>query len=290
MSLKDEILQLKRKQAEVKEEQEKIKHELEKILFEKDFSYERIAVPGHGVYIYPCIVAEESFEICNKEIRMEERDIIATNYHLITVNPNFSIYVEETAFLDQENRDFVLNNIYGTIKSNIIRNVCYTVTIDGISFNFSKDIPADKILENNTETFRMELFANALLPVTTKNKQVENNFYAALNQFLYNGEEISFEDLVRSSQKMTKLNFASNLFCYLYIDSKIKKQTFSIELKCNKTVLEFTGSFQLVNYSARVFLKTLADNKKVMEFSGENYCIPRIEESDEIISVKDLFL
>ncbi len=290
MNLTEEILRLKQMQSEVETEEKKIQQELEKILFSEDFNYETIEVSSNEYYVYPNVIPAKPFLIRNEKIGMDDWNRIKKSYILFDINEKKSIHVVELASLKYIEKSFILNNIHGTVKSAIVKSVNYTITFCDIDFSFSREIPEELILKNNKEAFKSELFSDTLSPLTLRNSHVENNFSASLKPFLYGNTSLSFKEVIKNDKEIVTINFSSYVFGRIELNKQDSSRQFSFQLKCNATEISFIGKFQVVKYSCRIFLKTLVDNKRVSEFSGDGYCIPcPIECSDEIVEVSHLF-
>lgn len=290
MILQESILRLKQKQLELQEEQNAVKQKLSKILFEKDFSYEMIEIPEQGYFIYPYIVPCSSFQISSEKITLEEDTIVKT-YLLLSTKENLPIEVKENALLIPKKANFTIENICGEAITHIISVIRYTITIDGFHFCFYKNIPEEQILKHNEEIFTLNFFSDAMDAITVKNTQISNNFSTSLRPYCYYKQQYSFEDIVmKSTHDIVKIRLADNLVCTLTIERKMCTKPFSIALKCNRTTLNFTGKFEVIKYSARVLLVTMVNNKKVIEFSDDGYCVPYFTGNDaEEFEVKSLF-
>lgn len=288
MNLQTEILRLKQLQSERNREYEKIQKELEEILFSEDFSYETIEISKSKSYVYPCVVPSKQFQIYDEKIETDDMQMLKRSYTLLDKNQKNSIQVTELSFLDTVEKPFILKDIHGTIKSTIVKWVNYTVVLCGVDFSFSKNISEKMLLTNNHENFKMKQFSNAISSITMKNGQLEDIFSVSLKPFLYdNKEAFSLKEAIENS--ITKISFSQWVYGKFSFTKQEHERKFSFSLKCNETVVSFTKKFQVIKYLVRVFLKTMENDKKVSEFSGDGYCIPCfLKDDDEIIEINQL--
>lgn len=103
---------------------------------------------------------------------------------------------------------------------------------------------------------------------------------------------ISFSNIVKkyleSGNSTVELQLADNIICKIEFTSSKREQLFSIDLNCNRSSITLLGEFQIINYSARILLNTLVDQRKIVEFSGDGYGVVLTDIPDEEIELKKI--
>ena len=296
MSLKDSISLLKRKQLELKKEYENVKKELERILFDNPLKYKKVYIPQTDkYYIYPCIQAPKDFYYVSEEVNLTDNSIIK-KYFLSNVTDMSSIKITETAYLREKSKSFNLQGLSGIISTHVIFKICYSIKLDDFEFEFLKNIPVNDVIKNYDEKFNINLLNKTLESVILRNQKIENNFYASIKPFLFEENNVNtslldlFNTYFETKQSVLFLNFLPILECRVEIESSKKEQRVSVELNVNGTSISFSVTLEIVNYSAKIFLKTLVYKKIVMFFSDSGYGILDFNIPDYEVEIGKLFL
>ena len=143
------------------------------------------------------------------------------------------------------------------------------------------------------EKINLKDFPCQLDNVTMRNQKIQINFTSSVMPFHFNTDtNISFSNIVKkyleSGKSTVELPLADNIICKIEFTSSKREQPFSIDLNCNRSSVTFLGEFQIINYSARILLNTLVDQRKIVEFSGDGYGVVLTDIPDEEIELKKI--
>lgn len=295
MNLKESILTLSRYQKKLDEEYAILKAELEKIMFELPCIYKRISVPqSDRYYIYPCAqINNERFGMVAKTINIDNKALTITKKYSIGCNEIISIDVTEIATLESKEFDITLHKIKGKIKTHFVSKVNYILKIEDFEFKFTKRFFWNDTLEHFNEKFNLKDFPWLLDNVTMRNQKIKINFISSIKPFHFDPDtNISFSNIVKkyleSGKSTADIQLADNIICKIEFTGSKKEQPCSIDLNCNLSSITLLGEFQVINYSARILLNTLVDQRKIVEFSGDGYGVALTDIPDEEIELKKI--
>lgn len=293
MDLKTSILTLSRYQKKLDEEYAGLKAELKKIIFESPHIYKRISVPkSDRYYIYPCVQINKGiFEMVAKNINIDNLTI--TKKYSISCEEIISFDVTEVATLEPKEMDITINGVKVNVKTHFVSKINYIVTFENFEFKFTKRFFLNDVLKHYPEKIKLKDFTCQLDNVTMRNQKIQINFTSSVMPFHFNTDtNISFSNIVKkyleSGKSTIELPLADNIICKIKFTSSKREQPFSIYLNCNRSSITLLGEFQVINYSARILLNTLVDQRKIVEFSGDGYGVALTDIPDEEIELKIL--
>lgn len=293
MNLKESILTLSRYQKKLDEEYAGLKAELEKIMFESPHIYKRISVPkSDRYYIYPCVQINNGiFEMAAKNINIDNLTI--TKKYSISCEEIISFDVTEVATLEPKEMDITIHGVKVKVKTHFFSKINYILRIENFEFKFTKRFFLNDVLKHYPEKINLKDFPCQLDNVTMRNQKIQINFTSSVMPFHFNTDtNISFSNIVKkyleSGKSTVELPLADNIICKIEFTSSKREQPFSIDLNCNRSSVTFLGEFQIINYSARILLNTLVDQRKIVEFSGDGYGVILTDIPDEEIELKKI--
>lgn len=293
MDLKTSILTLSRYQKKLDEEYAGLKAELKKIIFESPHIYKRISVPkSDRYYIYPCVQINKGiFEMVAKNINIDNLTI--TKKYSISCEEIISFDVTEVATLEPKEMDITINGVKVNVKTHFVSKINYIVTFENFEFKFTKRFFLNDVLKHYPEKIKLKDFTCQLDNVTMRNQKIQINFTSSVMPFHFNTDtNISFSNIVKkyleSGKSTIELPLADNIICKIKFTSSKREQPFSIDLNCNRSSITLLGEFQVINYSARILLNTLVDQRKIVEFSGDGYGVALTDIPDEEIELKKI--
>lgn len=293
MNLKESILTLSRYQKKLDEEYAGLKAELEKIMFESPHIYKRISVPkSDRYYIYPCVQINKGiFEMVAKNINIDNLTI--TKKYSISCEEIISFDVTEVATLEPKEMDITIHGVKVKVKTHFFSKINYILRIENFEFKFTKRFFLNDVLKHYPEKINLKDFPCQLDNVTMRNQKIQINFTSSVMPFHFNTDtNISFSNIVKkyleSGNSTVELQLADNIICKIEFTSSKREQPFSIDLNCNRSSITLLGEFQVINYSARILLNTLVDQRKIVEFSGDGYGVVLTDIPDEEIELKIL--
>lgn len=293
MNLKESILTLSRYQKKLDEEYAGLKAELEKIMFESPHIYKRISVPkSDRYYIYPCVQINNGiFEMAAKNINIDNLTI--TKKYSISCEEIISFDVTEVATLEPKEMDITIHGVKVKVKTHFFSKINYILRIKNFEFKFTKRFFLNDVLKHYPEKINLKDFPCQLDNVTMRNQKIQINFTSSVMPFHFNTDtNISFSNIVKkyleSGKSTVELPLADNIICKIEFTSSKREQPFSIDLNCNRSSVTFLGEFQIINYSARILLNTLVDQRKIVEFSGDGYGVVLTDIPDEEIELKKI--
>lgn len=293
MNLKESILTLSRYQKKLDEEYAGLKAELEKIMFESPHIYKRISVPkSDRYYIYPCVQINNGiFEMAAKNINIDNLTI--TKKYSISCEEIISFDVTEVATLEPKEMDITIHGVKVKVKTHFFSKINYILRIENFEFKFTKRFFLNDVLKHYPEKINLKDFPCQLDNVTMRNQKIQINFTSSVMPFHFNTDtNISFSNIVKkyleSGNSTVELQLADNIICKIEFTSSKREQPFSIDLNCNRSSITLLGEFQVINYSARILLNTLVDQRKIVEFSGDGYGVVLTDIPDEEIELKIL--
>ncbi len=293
MNLKESILTLSRYQKKLDEEYAGLKAELEKIMFESPHIYKRISVPkSDRYYIYPCVQINNGiFEMAAKNINIDNLTI--TKKYSISCEEIISFDVTEVATLEPKEMDITIHGVKVKVKTHFFSKINYILRIENFEFKFTKRFFLNDVLKHYPEKINLKDFPCQLDNVTMRNQKIQINFTSSVMPFHFNTDtNISFSNIVKkyleSGKSTVELPLADNIICKIEFTSSKREQPFSIDLNCNRSSVTFLGEFQIINYSARILLNTLVDQRKIVEFSGDGYGVVLTDIPDEEIELKKI--
>ena len=293
MNLKESILTLSRYQKKLDEEYAGLKAELEKIMFESPHIYKRISVPkSDRYYIYPCVQINNGiFEMAAKNINIDNLTI--TKKYSISCEEIISFDVTEVATLEPKEMDITIHGVKVKVKTHVFSKINYILRIENFEFKFTKRFFLNDVLKHYPEKINLKDFPCQLDNVTMRNQKIQINFTSSVMPFHFNTDtNISFSNIVKkyleSGKSTVELPLADNIICKIEFTSSKREQPFSIDLNCNRSSVTFLGEFQIINYSARILLNTLVDQRKIVEFSGDGYGVVLTDIPDEEIELKKI--
>mgnify|MGYP000944607692 FL=1 len=293
MNLKESILTLSRYQKKLDEEYAGLKAELEKIMFESPHIYKRISVPkSDRYYIYPCVQINNGiFEMAAKNINIDNLTI--TKKYSISCEEIISFDVTEVATLEPKEMDITIHGVKVKVKTHFFSKINYILRIENFEFKFTKRFFLNDVLKHYPEKINLKDFPCQLDNVTMRNQKIQINFTSSVMPFHFNTDtNISFSNIVKkyleSGKSTIELPLADNIICKIKFTSSKREQPFSIDLNCNRSSITLLGEFQVINYSARVLLNTLVDQRKILEFSGDGYGVVITNVPDEEIKIQEL--
>lgn len=293
MDLKTSILTLSRYQKKLDEEYAGLKAELKKIIFESPHIYKRISVPkSDRYYIYPCVQINKGiFEMVAKNINIDNLTI--TKKYSISCEEIISFDVTEVATLEPKEMDITINGVKVNVKTHFVSKINYIVTFENFEFKFTKRFFLNDVLKHYPEKIKLKDFTCQLDNVTMRNQKIQINFTSSVMPFHFNTDtNISFSNIVKkyleSGKSTIELPLADNIICKIKFTSSKREQPFSIYLNCNRSSITLLGEFQVINYSARILLNTLVDQRKIVEFSSDGYGVALTDIPDEEIELKIL--
>ena len=293
MNLKESILTLSRYQKKLDEEYAGLKAELEKIMFESPHIYKRISVPkSDRYYIYPCVQINNGiFEMAAKNINIDNLTI--TKKYSISCEEIISFDVTEVATLEPKEMDITIHGVKVKVKTHFFSKINYILRIENFEFKFTKRFFLNYVLKHYPEKINLKDFPCQLDNVTMRNQKIQINFTSSVMPFHFNTDtNISFSNIVKkyleSGKSTVELPLADNIICKIEFTSSKREQPFSIDLNCNRSSVTFLGEFQIINYSARILLNTLVDQRKIVEFSGDGYGVVLTDIPDEEIELKKI--
>ena len=264
MDLEISLALLERKKTELQKEYERIKKELEHILFDLPFDYQKAFMDESDKYfIYPCVYASKHYKSISEKYKKDNNCIIKT-YSLYSPIQKETVKVIETALLEKKIAKFKLFEIDGEFTSTIISKISYTLKLGDFEFNFSKDFYATNFIRYYDENFHFD-------------KEVTYSLSQYINEYIETGKKIFF------------IHFDTRIICKLEFESFIKSNPIDFMLDCNESSISLSGKFEVINYSARVFLVTLTGRKKVSDFSDSWYGAIKTQIPNEEIEIKKLF-
>ena len=293
MDLKTSILTLSRYQKKLDEEYAGLKAELKKIIFESPHIYKRISVPkSDRYYIYPCVQINKGiFEMVAKNINIDNLTI--TKKYSISCEEIISFDVTEVATLEPKEMDITINGVKVNVKTHFVSKINYIVTFENFEFKFTKRFFLNDVLKHYPEKIKLKDFTCQLDNVTMRNQKIQINFTSSVMPFHFNTDtNISFSNIVKkyleSGKSTIELPLADNIICKIKFTSSKREQPFSIYLNCNRSSITLLGEFQVINYSARILLNTLVDQRKIVEFSSDGYGVALTDIPDEEIELKKI--
>lgn len=293
MDLKTSILTLSRYQKKLDEEYAGLKAELKKIIFESPHIYKRISVPkSDRYYIYPCVQINKGiFEMVAKNINIDNLTI--TKKYSISCEEIISFDVTEVATLEPKEMDITINGVKVNVKTHFVSKINYIVTFENFEFKFTKRFFLNDVLKHYPEKIKLKDFTCQLDNVTMRNQKIQINFTSSVMPFHFNTDtNISFSNIVKkyleSGKSTIELPLADNIICKIKFTSSKREQPFSIDLNCNRSSITLLGEFQVINYSARILLNTLVDQRKIVEFSSDGYGVALTDIPDEEIELKKI--
>ena len=293
MNLKTSLLTLSRYQKKLDEEYAGLKAELEKIMFESPHIYKRISVPkSDRYYIYPCVQINKGiFEMVAKNINIDNLTI--TKKYSISCEEIISFDVTEVATLEPKEMDITIHGVKVKVKTHFFSKINYILRIENFEFKFTKRFFLNDVLKHYPEKINLKDFPCQLDNVTMRNQKIQINFTSSVMPFHFNTDtNISFSNIVKkyleSGNSTVELQLADNIICKIEFTSSKREQPFSIDLNCNRSSITLLGEFQVINYSARILLNTLVDQRKIVEFSGDGYGVVLTDIPDEEIELKIL--
>ena len=293
MNLKESILTLSRYQKKLDEEYAGLKAELEKIMFESPHIYKRISVPkSDRYYIYPCVQINNGiFEMAAKNINIDNLTI--TKKYSISCEEIISFDVTEVATLEPKEMDITIHGVKVKVKTHFFSKINYILRIENFEFKFTKRFFLNDVLKHYPEKINLKDFPCQLDNVTMRNQKIQINFTSSVMPFHFNTDtNISFSNIVKkyleSGKSTVELPLADNIICKIEFTSSKREQPFSIDLNCNRSSVTFLGEFQIINYSARILLNTLVDQRKIVEFSGDGYGVVLTDIPDEEIELEKI--
>lgn len=293
MDLKTSILTLSRYQKKLDEEYAALKAELKKIMFESPHTYKRISVPkSDRYYIYPCVQINKGiFKRVAKNINIDNLTI--TKKYSISCEEIISFDVTEVATLEPKEMDITIHGVKVNVKTYFVSKINYIVTFENFEFKFTKRFFLNDVLKHYPEKINLKDFPFQLDNVTMRNQKIQINFTSSVMPFHFNTDtNISFSNIVKkyleSGKSTIELPLADNIICKIKFTSSKREQPFSIYLNCNRSSITLLGEFQVINYSARILLNTLVDQRKIVEFSGDGYGVVLTDIPDEEIELKKI--
>ena len=293
MNLKTSLLTLSRYQKKLDEEYTGLKAELEKIMFESPHIYKRISVPkSDRYYIYPCVQINKGiFGMVAKNINIDNLTI--TKKYSIRCEEIISFDVTEVATLEAKEMDITIHGVKVNVKTHFVSKINYILRIENFEFKFTKRFFLNDVLKHYPEKINLKDFPFQLDNITMRNQKIQINFTSSVMPFHFNTDtDISFSNIVKkyleSGKSTVELQLADNIICKIEFASSKREQPFSIDLNCNRSSITLLGEFQVINYSARVLLNTLVDQRKILEFSGDGYGVVITNVPDEEIKIQEL--
>lgn len=294
MDLENSLALLERKKTELQEEYERIKKELEHILFDLPFDYQKAFMDESDKYfIYPCVYASKHYKSISEKYKKDNNCIIKT-YSLYSPIQKETVKVIETALLEKKTAKFKLFEIDGEFTSTIISKISYTLKLGDFEFNFSKDFYATNFIRYYDEKLDLRTLKTSLESVMERNAKIENNFLANIKPFHFD-KEVTYSlsqyinEYIETGKKLFFIHFDTRIIGKLEFESFIKSNPIDFMLDCNESSISLSGKFEVINYSARVFLETLTDRKKVSDFSDSWYGAIKTQIPNEEIEIKKLF-
>lgn len=293
MNLKESILTLSRYKKKLDEEYTGLKAELEKIMFESPHIYKRISVQkSDRYYIYPCVQINKGiFGMIAQNINIDNLTI--TKKYSISCEEIISFDVTEVATLEAKEMDITIHGVKVNVKTHFVSKINYILRIENFEFKFTKRFFLNDVLKHYPEKINLKDFPCQLDNVTMRNQKIQINFTSSVMPFHFNTDtDISFSNIVKkyleSGKSTVELQLADNIICKIEFASSKREQPFSIDLNCNRSSITLLGEFQVINYSARVLLNTLVDQRKILEFSGDGYGVVITNVPDEEIKIQEL--
>lgn len=195
--------------------------------------------------------------------------------------------------MESKEFDITLHKIKGKIKTHFVSKVNYILKIEDFEFKFTKRFFWNDTLEHFNEKFNLKDFPWLLDNVTMRNQKIKINFISSIKPFHFDPDtNISFSNIVKkyleSGKSTVDIQLADNIICKIEFTGSKKEQPCSIDLNCNLSSITLLGEFQVINYSARILLNTLVDQRRIVEFSGDGYGVVLTDVPDEEIDLKEL--
>ena len=295
MDLENSLALLERKKTELQEEYEIIKKELEHILFDLPFDYQKVFMGESDKYfIYPCIDASKHYKSISEKYKKYSKCITKT-YFVYSPIQKETVKVVETATLEKKTANFKLFEFDVEFTSTIITKIRYTLKLGDFEFSFSKNFFQSDFLKYYDEKLDLKDLKESFESVIERNAKIENNFLSNISPFHFN-KEVTYSlsqyinKYIETGKKIFFIHFDSRVICKIEFDSFIKDIPLEYNLHCNESSIALYGKFEVVNYSARVFLATLTDRKKISDFSDSWYGAIKTQLPNEEIEIRKLFL
>lgn len=295
MDLKNSLALLGRKKTEFQEEYEKIKTELEHILFDLPFDYQKAFMNDKDKYfIYPCVNSSKHYK-CISEKYKKDSNCITKTYFLYSPIQKETVKVVETASLEKKTANFKLFEFDVDFTSTIISKICYTLKLGDFEFIFSKNFSLSDFFKYYDEKLDLKDLKESFESVIERNAKIEDTFLANISPFHFN-KDVTYSlsqyinKYIETGKNILFIHFDTRVICRLEFESFIKSIPLEFKLHCNESSIALSGKFEVVNYSARVFLATLTDRKKISDFSDSWYGAIRTQLPNEEIEIRKLFL
>ena len=220
-------------------------------------------------------------------------NLTITKKYSISCEEIISFDVTEVATLEPKEMDITIHGVKVNVKTYFVSKINYIVTFENFEFKFTKRFFLNDVLKHYPEKINLKDFPCQLDNVTMRNQKIQINFTSSVMPFHFNTDtNISFSNIVKkyleSGKSTIELPLADNIICKIKFTSSKREQPFSIDLNCNRSSITLLGEFQVINYSARILLNTLVDQRKIVEFSGDGYGVALTDIPDEEIELKKI--